>query len=87
MMIANRLGEKDENQHVEKLKERVREKFRQRLALLKTEAEYPEQKTTLQFPKSFRKSFEDQELFGGWTNYRVTWDVDEKDPWKIRSRK
>lgn len=52
------------------------------LALIKAETELG-RKFNLKLPKGFKKSFESQKYFRGWTNYHVTWDVSEKDAWTV----
>ena len=37
-------------------------------------------------PKGFRKYFESQELFSGWKNFAVKWDVSDDDPFLLVRR-
>lgn len=58
----------------ERLKERVRTKrVRYFLSRLKTEAEGLVEVGGL--PEGFREFYESQEMFDGWENWGVTWDV------------
>ena len=57
------------------------------LALRKAIDEYPDRKIVIDFPEGFLISFENQSYFRGWVNYHVTWDVDNKDVWKVINRK
>jgi hypothetical protein len=51
------------------------------LALFRSEALY-DRPVPIEVPEGFKESFESQSNFRGWSNYHVTWDVFEDDPWK-----
>ena len=54
------------------------------LALLKAEVELNRTHNDIEYPKGFKKSFEQQKHFMGWINYKETWYIGEfGDPWKV----
>lgn len=54
------------------------------LALAAAEVEYNRVHKGIEYPEGFKEAFENQDLFQGWINYRVTWYIDEfNDPWKV----
>lgn len=57
-----------------------------KLASLRSSALY-DRPCRVEIPEGFKESFENQENFRGWSNYHVTWDVYEDDPWKCVLRK
>jgi len=56
-------------------------KIKRLLALHRAEALY-DRPVPVDVPEGFKTSFECQKNFRGWSNYHVTWDVFEDDPWK-----
>jgi hypothetical protein len=57
-------------------------KIKRYLALALAEAEHDDRE--FEFPEGFKESFECQDAFRGWINYRITWYIDEEnDPWKV----
>jgi hypothetical protein len=59
-------------------------KIKRFLALLKSEVEL-NRNHHLILPDGFKESFENQPKFRGWINYKETWYIDEKDPWRVIS--
>lgn len=54
------------------------------LALIKAEVELNRVHKDIVYPKGFKESFESQENFRGWINYKEIWYIDEdNDPWKV----
>ena len=57
-------------------------KIKRFLAKAKADAEF--NRSGMKYPKGFKKSFERQNHFMGWINYKETWYIDEfNDPWKV----